>query len=186
MIDPRALRRLAAMDIQVWRARAPRSGRAVDERPTEAASGKGYRPAEASSTGGSRPSGRIRLEAGGGPWLLVVDDADRDRHSTLIEDIRAALGSRDCRFGTWSDSAEAGVAPADWDAHGIRHALVLGGEAGGRGAGDSAGDSAGDCDSAFNNGAFIDGGDLARLSASGEARRALWRQLEPLLAARER
>jgi len=161
-IDSGAIRRLEAMDIPVWCSRAPKYAgsdsaamAAAESVPTEAHS------IDASA---SEPrAARIRLEAGSGRWLLVVDDGDRARHAALIEDIRAALGSRECRFGTWSDSPEAGVAVEDWDAHGIRNALVFGGDAG-PGPG------------------FVQCGQLATLTASGEARRALWRQLQPLLA----
>lgn len=165
-IEASAIRRLEAMDIQVWSARVPRRAAAVDTRPASVGPG-GAVPAEGAPVEGlsrqtrSRPD-RIRLEAGSGRWLLVVDDADRARHVALIEDIRAALGTDDCRFGTWSDSAEAGVAAEDWGAHGIRHALVFGGETGS---------------------GFVQAGQLDGLAASGEARRALWRQLQPLLAA---
>lgn len=164
MIDPRAIRRLEAMDIQVWRARPPKQAGTREGR-SEAASVDvepvAHSPEVAPDKPGPR-SERIRLEAGSGRWLLVVDDADRARHATLLEDIRATLGAGDCRFGTWSDSPEAGVAVDDWEAHGIRHALVFGGEAGP---------------------GFVRGDGLDRLAASGDARRALWRRLQPLLAA---
>lgn len=162
MIDDRAIGILEAMDIPVWVARAPRQVVADETRPAspEAA------PAEDRSTeaapGEARPNrGRIRLEAGSGKWLLVVDDADRARHAALLEDIRAALGTGDCRFGTWSDSPEAGVAVEDWDAHGIRHSLVFGGDVGP---------------------GFVQAGELSGLAASGEARRALWRRLQSLMS----
>lgn len=158
MIDARAIRRLAAMDIPVWRARASRQARSdmsdasaepLEDRPTEALPGEARQ----------RP-GRIRLEAGSGRWLLVVDDADRARHAGLIEDVRATLGPGDCRFGTWSDSAEAGIGAEDWNAHGILHAVVFSDQAAP---------------------GFVQGGQLDRLASSGEARRALWRRLQPLL-----
>lgn len=166
MIEPRAIRRLEAMEIQVWRARAPKPVDAVElgpETSSPADAGRAAHPPSGIVPEPARPRpDRIRLEAGSGRWLLVVDDADRARHATLIEDIRATLGAGDCRFGTWSDSPEAGVAVADWEAHGIVHALVFGGQAGP---------------------GFVQGGELDRLAASGEARRALWRRLQPLLAA---
>lgn len=165
MIDSRAIRTLAAMDIQVWLNRAPKHADAGDARPAAATSADaltGEDPPAETHLGANRTRPvRIRLEAGSGRWLLVVDDADRARHSRLIEDIRAALGNDDCRFGTWSDSAEAGVSTEDWEAHGIRHALVFGGNAGS---------------------GFIQGGELAKLALSAEARRALWHKLKPLRA----
>jgi len=163
VIEARAIRRLEAMDIPVWCSRTPKHAGTDVARPAATDSPESV-PAAGRSVDASpiEPRGaRIRLEAGSGRWLLVVDDADRARHATLIEDIRAALGTGDCRFGTWSDSPDAGVAVEDWGAHGIRHALVFGGDAGA---------------------GFVQGGDLARLTASGEARRMLWRQLQPLLA----
>ena len=167
-IEPGAIRRLAAMDIQVWRARSPKSVE-ITQTPPAAETSAEAGPVEDCSVDaapGGLPSrtGRIRLEAGSGCWLLVVDDADRARHAKLIEDIRAALGTDDCRFGTWSDSAEAGVAVEDWEAHGIRHALVFSGQAGP---------------------GFVQAGKLDELKISGEARRALWRRLQPLLAGPE-
>jgi len=175
MIDARAIRRLAAMDIQVWRTRVPRHADGgttrSSEYTTEAAS-------EAASSTGRPPlrSRRIRLEAGSGPWLLVVDDADRARHAKLIEDIRTTLGPDECRFGTWSDSAEAGVAPEDWQGHGIRHTLVFVGDGDGHNGGDE------HCGNDVRP-ALISGGELQRLATSGQARRALWRRIQPLLEA---
>ena len=164
MIDARAIRMLEAMDIPVWCSRAPKHAGPAAARPAAVAPAESLPAGERSidASPGEPRVARIRLEAGSGRWLLVVDDADRARHATLIEDIRATLGTGDCRFGTWSDSPDAGVAAEDWGAHGIRHALVFGG---GAGAG------------------FVQCGELARLTASGEARRMLWRQLQPLLAA---
>jgi len=69
---------------------------------------------------------RVRLEAGSGRWLLVVDADERARHRLLLTDIRALLGSAQCRFGTWSDTADAGVAAADWGEHGIAKVLAFG------------------------------------------------------------
>jgi len=159
MIDAQAIRRLAAMDIPVWRARAPRHAGA-DRAEAAAVSPVADPSTEALSGEARRRPGRIRLEAGSGRWLLVVDDADRARHATLLEDIRATLGPGDCRFGTWSDSAEAGIGTEDWHAHGIRHAVVFSDDAAP---------------------GLVCAGALDRLGSSGEARRALWRQLRPLL-----
>ena len=163
-IEPGAIRRLAAMDIQVWRARSPEHAEIAQTPPaaeTSAEAGPVKDFSVDAYPGKSRlQTGRIRLEAGSGCWLLVVDDADRARHAKLIEDIRAALGTDDCRFGTWSDSAEAGLAVEDWEAHGIRHALVFGGQVGP---------------------GFVQAGELDELKTSGEARRALWRRLQSLL-----
>lgn len=129
------------MDVPVWRLRGRGQGAESESPPA---------------------TGRIRLEAGSGRWLLVVDDAERARHATLLEDIRAALGTSDCRFGTWSDSPESGVAVTDWAAHGIHHALVFG-------------------DGEGADGRLVDAGTLDALVVSGDARRALWLRLKSLL-----
>ena len=168
VIDARALRRLAAMDIQTWRVRARKP--AVGERSRPAGvSPEGPRAATAAPAE-QLPQGarRIRLEAGSGRWLLVIDDAHRARFTLLIEDMRGTLGVDNCRFGTWSDSAEAGVAPEDWQAHGIRHALVFSGHGEGHNSGNA-------------GPAFVPCGELQRLATSGQARRALWQQLKSLL-----
>lgn len=140
VIDGGAIRRLQAMDIEVWRLRA--------------------RDAGAPATGA--PARRIRMEAGSGCWLLVVDDAERDRHAVLLEDIRATLGANECRFGTWSDSPDAGIGLADFEARGIRHALVF--------------DGGGD-----RRDGLVHAAPLEELGTSGQARRALWQLLSPLL-----
>lgn len=97
-----AIRKLEAMGVPVWQQRRPR-------------------PAAPSSR-----TGRIRLEAGSGRWLLVVDEIERAEHEALLGDVVAALGAPDCRFGTWSDSPDSGVGPEDWAAHGIEHVVVAG------------------------------------------------------------
>jgi len=160
VIDAGAVRRLAAMEIPVWRARVREP--VAHEQPGPA--GESPREAGAPPPAAELPqdSRRIRLEAGSGRWLLVVDDADRARYSLLIEDIRATLGVDDCRFGTWSDSPESGVGVSDWQAHGIRCALVF-----------ERGEPAHD--------GFLHVGTLEGLAASGAARKALWQQLKPLL-----
>lgn len=163
VIDPGVIRHLAAMDIQVWRIRRPSRAagtRAASSDVGAAGSCGSGAGSDAGSATRAAASGRIRLEAGSGRWLLVVDDAERARHASLLEDIRAALGPRNCRFGTWSDSSEAGVAVDEWAAHGIRHALVFG--------------------TAPASG-FISGAPLAQLASSGDARRALWRKLQSAL-----
>jgi len=145
MIDPASLRRLEAMDIQLWQVR----GRTV---PTSAESTLEVPPR----------SGRIRLEAGSGRWLLVVDDIERAQHAVLLEDIRATLGTGECRFGTWSDSPESGVAVSDWHAHGIGNALVF-------------------AEGPDEAGQLLYAGRLETLATSGQARKALWHKLKPLL-----
>ena len=173
MIEARAIRRLAAMDIQVWHTRVPKRADG-EKRQSPESTLEGAGAAGSASEKSSLPSRRIRLEAGSGRWLLVVDDADRARHAKLIEDIRATLGPNECRFGTWSDSAEAGVAAEDWPAHGIRYALVFSGHGDGHNGG---AEHSGNDDRT----ALISGGELQWLATSGQARRALWRRLQPLL-----
>lgn len=147
MIDARAVHRLQAMDVQVWRLRGRRQS-AVES---------------AAQPGAERHTGRIRLEAGSGRWLLVIDDAERARHAALLEDVGATLDTGECRFGTWSDSPDSGIAISDLEAHGIRQALVFG-----------EGD---DLQQLLHVGA------LDRLASSGAARRALWLRIKPLLEA---
>jgi len=138
MMRPESLRRLDAMGVPVWRLRRPRP-----------------------AAGASR-AGRIRLEAGSGRWLLVVDEIERAEHERLLGDLVATLGAAECRFGTWSDSPDSGVGPEDWAAHGIEHVLVAG-------APDAAPDGC------------IRAPALAELAASGRARRALWSHLREVL-----
>lgn len=168
MIDAPAIRRLAAMEIPVWRARVRDRFASETPRPAEDSAEGPRDAATAPAEKLSRRFRRIRLEAGSGRWLLVIDEADRARYSPLIEDVRATLGVDDCRFGTWSDSAEAGVAPEDWQAHDIRHVLVF----------DRRGEGP---ESANAAPALVACGELQRLASSGQARRALWQRLRPLL-----
>jgi len=142
VIDAGAIRRLQAMEVPVWHLRGSKS------------------PAADAATS----SRRIRLEAGSGRWLLVVDDARRACNAALLEDIRATLGGNECRFGTWSDSADAGIAVSDCPGHGIDHVLVFDGDA----------DA---CDG------LVHAEPLDVLGTSGRARRALWQRLGPLLEA---
>ncbi|MGK7296428.1 MAG: hypothetical protein ACNS61_11485 [Candidatus Wenzhouxiangella sp. M2_3B_020] len=150
MMDARSLRRLEAMDIGVWQRRRSRpSEPATENEPT-------------SPAGARRRTPRIRLEAGGGPWLLVVEDVDRSRHERLLGDIIAVFGAQRCRFGSWSDSPESGVAVAEWSAHGIRGALVF----------EDREDLPDGC---------IAAGALEELARAGSARRRLWGRLRTLL-----
>lgn len=157
------------MDIQVWRARVRKP--AADQRSRYTGEPLAQAPADVGTAFEKAPhcARRIRLEAGSGRWLLVIDDAERARYARLIEDIRATLGLDECRFGTWSDSAEAGVGPEDWQAHGIRHVLVFG-----------------PCEEGYESGnvpTFVPAGELHRLAGSGQAKRALWQRLRPYLEA---
>ncbi len=133
-----SVRRLDAMGVPVWRSRRRRSAESTARH------------------------GRIRLEAGSGRWLLVVDEVERAEYQTLLADLLATLGPAECRFGTWSDSPDSGVAAEDWDAHGIEHVLVAGAH---RGAPE-------DC-------LVIES--LAELAASAKARRSLWQRVRERL-----
>lgn len=145
MAEAGRVAKLEAMGIDVWRLR----GRSAA--PDRGAGGRATAP-------------RVRLEAGGGAWLLVVDDASRARFETLINDVCALLGNDRCRFGTWSDSAQSGVAAEEWDAHGIVAAVVFGPA------------------KALPAG-FVSAGPLQELAESPAARRSLWQRLRPLLEA---
>lgn len=133
-METRSLRRLQAMGVPIWRLRRHRGERQ-----------------------GSR-SGRIRLEAGSGRWLLVVDEVERARYDAFLADLMATLGPAECRFGTWSDSADSGVGPEDWEAHGIEHVLVAGAHPG----------APAGC---------VVVASLAELTASASERRRLWARL---------
>ena len=137
-METRRLRKLHAMGVPVWRLRQRRGDRR-----------------------GSR-SGRIRLEAGSGRWLLVVDEVERARYDTFLGDLMATLGPAECRFGTWSDSPDSGVGPEDWIAHGIEHVLVAGAHPG----------APADC---------VGVASLAELSSSASERRRLWARLRERL-----
>lgn len=150
MMDARSLRRLEVMGIGVWQRRRVRAAEPARE-------SEPIPPARAKAA-----PARIRLEAGGGPWLLVVEDIDRSRHERLLGDIIAVLGAEHCRFGSWSDSPESGVAVAEWSAHGIRGALVF----------EDRYDLPDGC---------IAAGALEELARAGSARRRLWGRLRTLL-----
>jgi hypothetical protein len=144
--ESRRIEKLGAIGITVWRRRP--SGPVSDAAPSPAPN--------------SAAPARIRLEAGGGPWLLVVEEQSRAQFEALLTDVRVLLGADRCRFGTWSDSAESGVAFDEWAAHGIEAAVVF--------------DRREDMPAGF-----VPAGPLDRLAGSQDARRALWRSLRPLL-----
>lgn len=146
MPDGARVARLEAMGIAVWRLR----GRPTAPVPQQAVAG---------DDGGQL---RVRLEAGPGAWLLIVDEASRARFETLLNDVRAALGADRCRFGTWSDSSQSGVAVDEWEAHGIEAAVAFG------------------ADRKLPDG-FVAAAPLAELAKSAQARRTLWQRLKPVL-----
>lgn len=140
MLSTRSHQRLQAIGIQVWtrRGRAARAVAAAQVQP------------------------RIRLEAGTGAWLLIVEDAHDHSHQLLLDDIRASIGPAECRFGRWSDSPDAGVGADQWVDHGIEHVLVLG-QAG------------------VEHPQVINGGSLAELSESSAARKRLWQRMKQVM-----
>lgn len=112
----------------------------------------------------SRPaSARVRLESGTGAWLIVADEAERAAYRVLLDDLRAVLGPDRCRFGKWSDTPEAGIGPEDWREHGIRHVLAFG-------------------ELPAAAGELLHAAALADLVEQGDARKALWALLQPVLA----
>lgn len=106
---------------------------------------------------------RIRLESGTGAWLIVADEAERATYRVLLDDLRAVLGPAECRFGKWSDTPEAGIAPDDWQAHGIRHVLAFG-------------------DTPAAAGELLRADALPELLDRADARKSLWALLQPRLA----
>ena len=100
-LSPDSMRRLEAMDIDLWQRRAVRMPHASGIQP------------------------RIRLAPGGGDWLIVCQGGVPEAYRLLMDDIMATIGAARCRFGEWSDSPEAGVAADEWQARGIEHVLAF-------------------------------------------------------------
>lgn len=140
-----SLRRLDAMGVQVWQRRVD-----PPRRPPELGA----------RSGDVREPPRIRLEAGHGAWLLVVEPAMREPHARLLADIQAVPGLAECRFGRWSDGGDSGIALSDVESYGIAHVLAFG------------------C--AASPGLIAVPG-LDELAVSADARRALWQALKPRL-----
>ncbi len=138
--DPASLDRLETMGIAIWRLR----GREVGA--------------------GEGSDLRIRLASGHGDWLLVTPDPGDGRHHRLIADITATIGIDRCRFGHWSDSAEAGVSLAELVQRGIEHVLVLGSSP-----------------TPIGDPRVAQAPALDELAESGVARRRLWAVLKPYL-----
>ncbi|MFN2332995.1 MAG: hypothetical protein ABR550_01030 [Wenzhouxiangellaceae bacterium] len=147
VLEATSLRRLRAMEIDVWQHRDGRPG------------GYSDRHADAAMV----PTPRIRMEAGSGPWLLVLERGVADDQRTILDDLVATLGAAECRYGQWSDSADSGIALDECDQYGIRHVLAFG--------------SAPVSDT--NRLLAVPG--LDELVASGRARRQLWSQLRRTL-----
>ncbi len=139
-----SLDRLRAMGVEVWVARS--------------------RHASAPETTRRRSEPRIRLEAGGGRWLLLADERDRSRFSRLLDDIRGALGVQNCRFGKWSDSSDSGIGLSELAAAGVHHAIDLRDPA-----------------QAPDGTIVVPAGSLEQLSSSPDARRSLWRRMRIVL-----
>jgi len=145
-----SLRRLEAIGVQVWQRRDAQAGPRGE---SEASAGASER----------REPPRIRLEAGHGRWLLVVDPADREPHARLLADIQAVPGAAACRFASWSRGGDSGVAADEVDQHGIEHLVTFGPVA-----------------MAATTG-MIAAPPLDALATSAEAKRALWRSLRERL-----
>lgn len=139
-----SLRRLQAMDVAVWVRRD--------------------RPLRKRETARPRAEPRIRLEAGSGDWVLLVEERGRTRHSSLLADIRGTLGAECCRFGKWSDSPDSGIALGELVAAGVKGVIDFRHE-----------------DQVQQHAALVAGGDLDDLSASAEARQRLWQRMRMLM-----
>ncbi|MDT8410252.1 MAG: hypothetical protein RQ741_11675 [Wenzhouxiangellaceae bacterium] len=153
MLDAPSRLRLQKMGIELWSSRSSSAATApasIPDAPSQP------RPALAAP--------RIRLGAGSGPWLLIIDEASAGRERLLLEDIRATIGAAQCRFGQWSDSPDSGVGADDWLDHGIKHVLVLGGPA-------------------VVHRCVINAPALADLAGSADLRRQLWLQMKKAMGA---
>lgn len=107
---------------------------------------------------------RVRLASGDGDWLLVQRRPWDGRHAQMIADIQALLGLARCRFGQWADSREAGHALSELKGRGICYLL-----------------SFGPPPPQAERPEVIEVAILDELVASAEARRHLWRALQPRL-----
>lgn len=143
------------MGVEVWQLRrsSPQSTSPEDREPVV--------PGEAGRVSGAEAI-RIRLAPGRGRWLLVTTDGIPDAVQPLLDDLRAVLGTEQCRYGQWSDTADAGVAPDEWAERGIEHVVAFGASPG-------------------NHAAIIQAPALSELARSGKARRTLWSKLRLLM-----
>lgn len=113
--DATSRQRLEALGIDVWLRR--------DRFPARAQASGGDVPSTQTQSG--EPL-RIRMASGDGEWLLVQRDPWTGQHETLLADIQAVLGIGHCRFGQWTRSASAGVAPEALGERGVRQVLSFG------------------------------------------------------------
>ena len=104
----------------------------------------------------------IRLASGAGDWLLVQRAPWRGDHATLMDDIRACLGTDRCRFGQWAQDSAAGEGPVELAQRGVRRIL-----------------SFGPPPRTADWSMLIVAPTLDELAGSGEARHELWRLLAP-------
>lgn len=111
--EPTSLKRLADMDVEVWRKRDRGS---VDLNRDDV-------PEERSGAG---TAARVRLASGSGDWLLVMPVSVPGRYRRLVSDITATIGPERCRFGQWADSPVAGIGLDELAGRGVRNVLAFG------------------------------------------------------------
>lgn len=111
-LDPASRARLAAIGIDVWRARAPTPAGLTE-------------PATADASPGVS-SARIRLSSGSGDWLFVQKTPWRGAHESLLADMTASIGPERVRFGQWAIGSAAGESLDELASRGIQRVLSLG------------------------------------------------------------
>lgn len=155
MLEATSRRRLQAMGIDVWQRRDRRPGLSCDRYGDEHA---GHDADDAAAQ-----SPRIRMEAGSGRWLLVLERGVTGDQRTILDDLVATLGAAECRYGQWSDSTDSGIGLDECHRYGIEHVLAFGAAP------------------ASDARRLTLAPGLDELVESGRARRQLWSRLRPAL-----
>jgi len=109
---------------------------------------------------------RVRLGAGTGDWLIITPEDRPAGSERMVTDLQSLIGSENCRFGQWTDHAQAGNTMEELSGQGIRYILALAPCSGLPGEG-------------LPN--LVGPADISGLMTDGEARKRLWHQLRELL-----